>query len=175
MSRPCQQCYMTNSKMSMLYTQQRFVYLLHPGSDPDCSGVVGNCIAKNNHRFFAGFLLAAQAGCILLCAGAAWKLQQRGVFRWIGPENFLILFLAVVYGYHSVLLLFGTFHCLAILLDITTKELVSDKHLWHNPPCRPGSRSPARLLQAWRTLCCGPIRFRQHQHVWQAVPASEQP
>lgn len=34
----------------------------------------------------------------------------------MGTESFLITFLAVVYGYHAVLLIFGTMHCLSILL-----------------------------------------------------------
>jgi len=38
---------------------------------------VGNCIAGRNHRFFAGFLLAGQAGCLLNLGGAIWRLQQR--------------------------------------------------------------------------------------------------
>lgn len=34
----------------------------------------------------------------------------------MGTESFLITFLAVVYGYHALVLLFGTGHCLSILL-----------------------------------------------------------
>lgn len=34
----------------------------------------------------------------------------------MGTESFLITFLAVVYGYHALVLLFGTSHCLSILL-----------------------------------------------------------
>lgn len=35
---------------------------------------------------------------------------------WKGAESYLLLFLAVVYGYHSLMLLFGTSHCCSILL-----------------------------------------------------------
>eukprot|EP00877_Chromochloris_zofingiensis_P003793 jgi/Chrzof1/13414/Cz07g32050.t1 len=126
-------------------------------------GVVGNCIAKYNHRFFVGFLLSAQIGCLLLLAGAIWRLRARGFpggTMWKGAESYLLLFLAVVYGYHSLMLLFGTSHCCSILLDITTKDLITDPELWRNSPCCPGTRSPAALVRSWRQVCCGPLRLK---------------
>eukprot|EP00878_Enallax_costatus_P024924 GHUV01026629.1.p1 GENE.GHUV01026629.1~~GHUV01026629.1.p1 ORF type:complete len:266 (+),score=40.75 GHUV01026629.1:503-1300(+) len=138
-------------------------------------GIVGNCIAKKNHRFFAGFLVSAQIGCLLLLGGAIWHLELRGVptpGRWMGTESFIITFLAVVYGYHGVLLLFGTMHCLSILLDITTKDLLTDKHLCSDPPCCPGTRSPMNLLQSWRAMCCSPIAYRPY-HGWRRLPTDD--
>lgn len=41
--------------------------------------VVGNCIAGCNHRFFAGFLISGQLGCLLGLGAAIWRLQQRGI------------------------------------------------------------------------------------------------
>jgi hypothetical protein len=34
----------------------------------------------------------------------------------MGAESLLLIFLCVVYGYHALVLLFGTSHCLAIML-----------------------------------------------------------
>jgi hypothetical protein len=34
----------------------------------------------------------------------------------MGAESLLLIFLCVVYGYHATVLLFGTSHCLAIVL-----------------------------------------------------------
>jgi hypothetical protein len=39
-------------------------------------GVVDNCIAKFNHRWFAAFLVAAQLACICIAAGAALRLRR---------------------------------------------------------------------------------------------------
>eukprot|EP00775_Hariotina_reticulata_P004399 gene4399-4652_t len=138
-------------------------------------GVVGNCIAKSNHRFFAGFLVAAQIGCMLMLGGAVWRLHRRGLptpGQWMGTESFLLIFLAVVYGYHSLLLVFGTSHCLSIILDITTKDFITDKQLWQNPPCCPGSRSPPNLVRSWRSMCFGRVRLRR-RYSWQVLPAAE--
>ena len=40
--------------------------------------VVGNCVAQNNHRFFVALLISGQLGCLLLTAGASWKLKHMG-------------------------------------------------------------------------------------------------
>ena len=40
--------------------------------------VVGNCVAQNNHRFFVALLIFGQLGCLLLTAGASWKLKHMG-------------------------------------------------------------------------------------------------
>ena len=40
--------------------------------------VVGNCVAQNNHRFFVAMLIFGQVGCLLLTAGASWKLKHMG-------------------------------------------------------------------------------------------------
>lgn len=34
----------------------------------------------------------------------------------MGTESLLLIFLAVIYGYHAMVLLFGTSHCLGIAL-----------------------------------------------------------
>lgn len=41
--------------------------------------VVGNCVAGRNHRYFAGFLIAGQLGCLFCLAGAIWRLRQKGL------------------------------------------------------------------------------------------------
>jgi hypothetical protein len=89
----------------------------------------------------------------------------------MGTESFLLIFLAVVYGYHSLVLVFGTSHCLSIILDITTKDFITDRQLWANPPCCPGSRSPPNLLRSWRSMCFGRVRLRR-RYSW-LLAASE--
>lgn len=64
--------------------------------------------------------------------------------------------------------------------DITTKDLLTDRQLWRNPPCCPGARSPASLVRSWRALCCAPTTCRpwqrQQQGVqrpWQRLPLAD--
>lgn len=52
--------------------------------DHHCA-VVGSCVALNNHRFFVGMLFAGQAGCILMAAGASWRLHSRNFPRRAPP------------------------------------------------------------------------------------------
>lgn len=48
--------------------------------DHHCA-VVGSCVALKTHRFFVGMLFAGQAGCILMAAGASWRLHCRNFPR----------------------------------------------------------------------------------------------
>jgi hypothetical protein len=64
--------------------------------------------------------------------------------------------------------------------DITTKDLLTDRQLWRNPPCCPGARSPARLARSWLTLCCAPTTCRpwqrqqqRAQRSWQRLPLAD--
>ncbi|KAL6752039.1 DHHC palmitoyltransferase-domain-containing protein [Haematococcus lacustris] len=126
-------------------------------------GVVGNCIAKNNHGCFAAFLVACQLGAALLLGGVAWRLQLRQFPNkdvWRDPETTVLLFLAVFYAYHVLMLLFGTAHCLGVCLDITTKDVIQGSELRSNLPCCPGSRSPLRLAAVWREMWCPALAWR---------------
>lgn len=182
-------------------------------------------------------LPAFVAGC-LMCVCRS----RRPGTQWMGTESFLLILAAVVYGYTATVLLFGTMHCLSLVLgecwscvacvrvkagaaggpelpsfqmcavcahgsyfdvvlllvthasactmsracalsalhaDITTKDLLTDRQLWRNPPCCPGARSPANLLRSWLMLCCAPTTCRpwqqqqQPQHVWRQLPTAE--
>lgn len=127
-------------------------------------GVVGNCIGGGNHRFFAGFLVAAQAGCLVMAGGGAWRLRQLGfpisLQASMQGETWAILLLTVMAAYHAVVLLFGTMHCCSVMLNITTKDLLRDAKLCLNPPCCPGGRSPVRLARSLWGVCCAPVRLK---------------
>jgi hypothetical protein len=57
--------------------------------------------------------------------------------------------------------------------DITSKDVASDPQLCSNPPCCPGRRSPARLVAAWRAICCAPVQLKSSCQ-WQPVgPADD--
>ncbi|KAJ9505490.1 hypothetical protein QJQ45_024208, partial [Haematococcus lacustris] len=187
----CSACDRCMVSMKQLRNAAGPAALIRDRFDHHC-GVVGNCIAKNNHGCFAAFLkvtanvslsipphsfglrtigcsawlhlarpssaeppgahmhgqVACQLGAALLLGGVAWRLQLRQFPNkdlWRDPETTVLLFLAVLYAYHVLMLLFGTAHCLGVCLDITTKDVIQGSELRSNLPCCPGSRSPRRL------------------------------
>lgn len=69
--------------------------------------------------------------------------------------------------------------CCLLCADVTTKDLLTDRQLWRNPPCCPGARSAANLVRSWYVLCCAPTSYRpwqrqqRDQHVWRQLPVSD--
>jgi hypothetical protein len=70
--------------------------------------------------------------------------------------------------------------CAHYAADITTKDLLTDRQLWRNPPCCPGARSPASLARSWLALCCAPTTCRpwqrqqqRAQRSWQRLPLAD--
>ena len=43
--------------------------------------------------------------------------------------------------------------------DVTTKDIAGGYRLQSEPPCS-GRRSLPNLVQAWRSVCCGPVRWK---------------
>jgi len=138
-------------------------------------GVVGNCIARNNHRFFAGFMVAAQIGCILMAAGAGWRLRRLNFSlsgSWPTTDVIILFLLVMVNAYLALVLLFGTTHCCFILMDVTTKELVtSPRRGCQNSSCNDRVGLPRRLYNAWREVCCAPIHIKvNYSREWEQLP-----
>jgi len=106
--------------------------------DHHCT-VLGTCVARNNHRFFSLFLLCAHACCICFTVGGVWRLSRFGFpktpSKWEESEMYLVLVVVVVFGYIGLLLVFGCGHCLSIIFDVTTKDLLVDPQIWQNT-CR---------------------------------------
>lgn len=149
--------------------------------------VLGTCVARRNHRFFAALLMGCQAGSLWLLAGTCWRLRDTGfpsTESWRQSSTYLLLILALLYLHHVLLMLFGVGHCCSIVLDVTTKDLLSARAVAgrapragagpgsmagtgpgqqgsHDRPCGPGTKSPRRLLSAWRSVCCAPVRLRE--------------
>ena len=60
----------------------------------------------------------------------------------------------------------------AAVADITTKDLLTDKHLCSDPPCCPGTRNPRLLLHSWQAMCCTPIAYRPYRG-WRQLPTDD--
>lgn len=98
-----------------------------------------------------------------MTAGTVWKLLEMkfpSKNSLESVETYVLLALTFIYGYHTLMLLFGTSHCLSIMLDITTRDLTMDHSFGNNLPCCPGRRSPRRLWYSWKVLCCGAVRWK---------------
>lgn len=78
----------------------------------------------------------------------------------MGAENFVLLFLAVVYGYHCVLLLFGTSHCLSILLGARALALLACSTAL--AACKQDAGPALHARQTAHVLCCGLLPRRHH-------------
>lgn len=140
--------------------------------DHHCA-VVGNCVAERNHRFFVAMLVFGQAGCLLLTAGASWKLRQRDFpvsCDWHDPEIYILLLFDVVYAYNSLMLLFGLCHCCSLVCDVTTKDLAAGDSLCQEPICI-GRRSLPNLLDNWRRVFCSPVQGK-HAASAKLLPSS---
>lgn len=137
-------------------------------------GVVGNCVAKNNHRFFAAFLCTAWVGAMLMMCGSIWRLKSGSSWREV--ESYFLVILAVIYGYHALMLIFGLMHLVGLILDLTTKDIGSeDGDCEQNLPCAPGKRNPKALYRSWRAVCCAPVTWRSslNEIVPQRLPSHD--
>ena len=93
------------------------------------------------------------------CSSLPLPLCRAG--SWDSVETYLLLIYALICGATIFTLMFGTWHCILLLIDLTTKELIVDwPSVRDNPPCCPGARSPAALLRSYGRLFCGPMRLR---------------
>ncbi|GMH41958.1 hypothetical protein BSKO_09877 [Bryopsis sp. KO-2023] len=126
-------------------------------------GVFGSCIAKNNHRWFSTFLVLAHAGCVLMGLGSIWRLTKMNFpspETWVEMETYILLLLCIIYGYISVLLIFGICHCMGLFCDVTTKDITTENSLWLKPPCCSKQRTPFKLVKSFCGVLCAPVRLR---------------
>eukprot|EP00210_Caulerpa_lentillifera_P009626 g9182.t1 len=126
-------------------------------------GILGTCIARNNHRFFSMFLICAQMGSGLCAAGGIWRLTDMSfpkASEWSDAEMYFILLLVIVYSHIFIILIFGIGHCISILCDVTTKDLLVAPNSCTNLPCCSQRRSPRALAKNLFSVYCAPIKLR---------------
>ncbi|CAG9465925.1 unnamed protein product [Pedinophyceae sp. YPF-701] len=133
------------------------------GFDHHC-GVIGVCVAADNHRWFS-LLLLAGAGCSLMsCVGAIVRIAH-DFDGWEGWEIYLWILTILTMGYIGLsLLLFAVVHVTFMVCGATTKSCSfgEDGDCRQHPPCMPwGDRSPARLAAIVLRRCFAPVRARR--------------
>lgn len=126
---------------------------------------VGNCIAEDNHRFFAGFLLCI--GLASLCVPSALVVQvvRFGIQLAAADSedvdgSISCLIVLSVSGActacHSCgLICFATQQWAMLLMDVTTKERLGRS-------VRPTTKESGQFREHLAHVCCGAVRWRRH-------------
>jgi len=109
--------------------------------------VVGNCIAKNNHRFFSAFLMIVSLAWLIGAICAILRLHQiyssDAAHHW--DTYLLFFFILISLCYIPALFFFGCFHGFNVICDATTRERI--KRIDHQ----------RNLSKNFGEICCGPV------------------
>jgi len=127
-------------------------------------GVVGNCIARDNHRYFIALLGVGAVGHVFLGIGVGLRIVKAfddygsdiWTHWWLYP-----MFLAAAYVVYLTLALFGfwAFQCFLASTGFTEKDVMGRGR---NPDCEDVRQCPSNVY----TLCCttSGIEFRRFDH-----------
>jgi len=126
---------------------------------------VGNCIAEDNHRFFAGFLLCI--GLASLCVPGALVVQvvrfghqlaaadSENIDDTISCLIVLSVSGACVACHACGLVCFAAQQWGMLLANVTTKERLGRS-------VRPTEAESGQFREHFMRICCGPVRWRRH-------------
>ena len=125
-------------------------------------GVIGTCVARDNHRFFASFLMSGAVGALTVAAGCvnnmvvrAWP-RDKGGWDTIGC---LSLVLCGLSAYTGFLLFFACAHCYFTLCGSTTAEALKADARSRGRACLGTLPLPQRLSSAAH-VWCAPCRLK---------------
>lgn len=125
---------------------------------------VGNCVARNNHRFFCGFLacIGVAGLCVPVSLAMALFALNEGPDEWTGPMLALAVLAACTLCWFSSCAFQGLCQCVLLCLDMTTKDVLGSKAV--GLPRLPKSCADYqdRCQSGLKEVCCAPLEPRQH-------------
>ena len=134
---------------------------------------VGTCVARQNHRYFAAFLVSIGLTGLTVVASLVlgiYALVADDTERWSSVAVVVMLvFSCCSCCWFGGLCAFGAGTCFMLCANITTKEMWQEEMQSNAASCPAlpsGSECKQRCVAGCEETACAPTKAREHQRCW---------